>query len=253
MRASSLMIVLAAGLGGCSLIPDYHRPAPPVSQQWPSGPAYQAASAPPAGAPQASELGWRDFFADPVVQELIGLTLANNRDLRVTALNVAQAQAQYRSDRASLFPAIDATAGLTRSRTPANVEGLQGFVPALNVREYSLGLSTVSWELDFFGRIRSQAKEAEEAYLSSAEAQLSTQISLVAQVSSEYLTWLADRDFLVVSEDTARLQADFAAADANQGRARRSNRPGRRPGGDDVAQRRGQRRAICPSGRSGHG
>ena len=208
MRASPLMIVLMAGLAGCSLIPDYHRPALPVAAQWPRGPAAQTASAAPAGGVPASELGWRDFFTDPVVQDLIALSLANNRDLRVAVLNVAEAQAQYRADRASLFPTIDAGAGLERSRTPADVEGFGGLVPALNVREYSLGLNTVSWELDFFGQIRSQAKEAEETYLSNAETRLSTQISLVAQVGSEYLTWLADRDALAVSEDTAKVQSD---------------------------------------------
>jgi outer membrane protein, multidrug efflux system len=208
MRISPLLLVLVSGLAGCSLIPDYHRPALPVATQWPSGPAAQSASAGPAGGVPASELGWRDFFTDPVEQELIALSLANNRDLRVAVLNVAQAQAQYRVDRAALFPEIDATAGLLRSRTPADVQGFAGLVPTLNVREYSLGLSTVSWELDFFGQIRSQAKAAEETYLSSADTRLTTQISLVAQVGSEYLTWLADRDALSVSEDTAKVQAD---------------------------------------------
>ncbi len=209
MRGSSPpMIVLVAGLAGCSLIPDYHRPALPVATQWPSGPAEEAANPGQGAAAPASELGWHDFFTDPVSQELIALSLANNRDLRVAALNVVQAQAQYHSDRASLFPTIDATAGLQRSRTPANVEGLGQFVPSLNVRDYSLGLSSVSWELDFFGRIRSQAKDAEETYFSNAETRLSTQISLVAQVGSEYLTWLADRDALAVSEDTVKVQGD---------------------------------------------
>jgi multidrug efflux system outer membrane protein len=210
MRASLTMVMtlLIAALAGCSLIPSYHRPAPPIAAQWPSGPAAQAASATPPGSLPASELGWRDFFSDPVAQELIALSLQNNRDLRVAALNVAQAQAQYRSDRASLLPTIDATAGLQRSSTPANVEGLQALTPTLNVRDYNVGLSAVSWELDFFGRIRSQAKQAKETYLSNVETKLSTQISLVAQVVSEYLTWLADREALQVSRATVKVQGD---------------------------------------------
>jgi outer membrane protein, multidrug efflux system len=207
MRASPLMILLTAALAGCSLIPDYHRPALPVAAQWPNG-AGQAGNPTPAAALPASELGWRDFFTDPVAQDLIALSLASNRDLRVAVLNVAQAEAQYRSERAGLFPTIDAGAGLERSRTPANVEGFGGLVPSLNVREYSLGLSTVSWELDFFGRIRSQAKAAEETYLGNDETRLSFQIALVAQVGAEYLTWLADREALAVSEDTAKVQRD---------------------------------------------
>jgi multidrug efflux system outer membrane protein len=121
-------------------------------------------------------------------------------------LNVAQAQAQYRSDRASLFPTIDATAAIDRARTPGDVYGTPG--SAQNIREYSLGLGAVSYELDLFGSIRSQAQQAAEAALSDEQTRLSTQISLVAQVGSAYLTWLADRDALAVSQNTVGAQAD---------------------------------------------
>lgn len=209
MRASlTMMVMLIAALAGCSLIPNYQRPAAPIAVQWPSGPAAQAAAAATPGGLPASELGWRDFFTDPVAQELVTLSFQNNRDLRVAALNVAQAQAQYRVDRASLLPTIDASAGLQRSSTPADVEGLQAITPSLSVRDYNVGLSAVSWELDFFGRIRSQARQAKETYLSNAETQLSTQISLVAQVTSEYLTWLADREALAVSQETVKVESD---------------------------------------------
>jgi multidrug efflux system outer membrane protein len=203
MRILPVMIVLSAGLTACSLIPDYHRPALPVASGWPDGPASAATAQ--AGATPAAELGWRDFFADPIASELIALSLANNRDLRVAALNVAQAQAQYHSDRASLFPTIDATGTIERATTPGDVYGTSG---AYNIREYSLGLGAVSWELDLFGRIRSQIQQAKETFLSDAETHRSTQISLVAQVGSAYLTWLADRDALAVSQNTVKAQTD---------------------------------------------
>ena len=77
----------------------------------------------------------------------------------------------------------------------------------MNYRDYSLGAGAVSWELDLFGKIRSQAKAAHETYLSDADMALSAQIALVAEVSSEYYTWLADRESLQISEDTAAAQA----------------------------------------------
>ncbi|MBN8906428.1 MAG: TolC family protein, partial [Rhodospirillales bacterium] len=195
--------LLLAGLTGCSLIPDYHRPALPVASEWPTGGKDARATAPNGLA--AADIGWRSFFLDPVAQELIALSLANNRDLRVAALNVAQAEAQFRADRASLFPTLDATAGMERSRTPGSVQGVAG---SLNTREYSLGLGVTSWELDFFGRIRSQAEQAHETYLSDIDTHVSTQISLVAQVGSEYLAWLADRDALAISQDAVKAQTD---------------------------------------------
>lgn len=202
MRNMAMAMALAATtLAGCSLAPDYHRPALPVSASWPSG---AIASTRPAKI-SAADIGWRDYFLDPVVQELISLSLANNRDLRVAALNVAQAQAQYRIDRASLLPTINGTAELDWSRTPGDTVGSTS---AYKVRQYSLGLGAVNWELDLFGKIRNKAQQAKETFLSDEETRLSTQISLIAQVASAYFAWLADKDSLRVSEDTARVQTD---------------------------------------------
>jgi len=186
--------LLLAGLAGCSFIPAYQRPALPVSAQYPAtGPA----------GPQAADIGWRAMFPDPALQDLIAVSLTNNRDLRVAVLNVVQAQSQYASDRANLFPAIDATAGLDRSHTPGNVEGFSG---ATDVRDYSLGIGAVSWELDLFGKIRAQATQAHETYLSDAETMRSTQISLIAEMSSSYFIWLADRESLAIAQSTAAAQ-----------------------------------------------
>lgn len=186
---SALMLGL---LSGCSLIPAYHRPALPVQN------AYPVAGG--GAGPAAADLGWKDFFKDPALQQLISLSLANNRNFRETALNVQQAQAQYRVDRASLFPTIEGDAYQTVTHTPAN---LSSAGRAITSHEYSLGAQAVSWEIDLFGKLRATAKSAHETFLSDLDTALSTQISLVAQVASEYDTWLADRQSLRISQNTA--------------------------------------------------
>ncbi len=188
VKASALLLGL---LSGCSFIPAYHRPALPVTNQYPvaggSGPA-------------AASIGWRDFFQDPALQDLIALSIANNRNLRVSVLNVEEAQAQYRVDRAGLFPTIDGAGEEIAQRTSA---GLTTSGAGITSHEYSLGAQTVSWELDLFGKIRSQAESAHQTYLSDADTMLSARIALVAQMASEYYTWLADRESLKIAQDTA--------------------------------------------------
>ena len=196
MRAIPIASALLASLAGCSLIPDYTRPALPVATVYPV--EFTGISA---GQKAAPDIGWRDFFADPVLADLIELSLTNNRDLRVAIENVAGAQAQYRSAHANLFPAIDATASGEFQRVPG---GASGFAAPEHINAYSVGLSAASYELDLFGKIRSQASQAHEQFLSSAETRESTHISLVAQVASEYLAWLADRDSVHVSAETAK-------------------------------------------------
>jgi len=194
--------MLSISLSACSFIPHYQRPALPVTDAYPTGPASATVSGPPSRL-EAADLGWREFFNDPVAAQLIALSLSNNRDLRVAALNIEVASAQYGVDRASLFPAINGTAGLERSATPGDVTGLAG---TSNIRDYSLGIGAVSWELDFFGKLRSKARADREDFLSDEETRESTQISLIASVDAEYLTWLADRDSLVIAQNTVAAQ-----------------------------------------------
>jgi len=195
VNKSLLSLALLAALSGCSLIPDYQRPQSPVADAWPEGPAYAT------GAAQAQrELGWREFFRDPALQQLIEVALENNRDLRVAALNVDAYRALYRIQRADLLPAVSADGAGSRSRTPGDL-GMTG-EPAIT-SQYSATFG-VSWELDLFGRLRSLRDQALEQYFASEAAQRSTQISLIASVANAWLTLQADQALLQVTLDTLK-------------------------------------------------
>ncbi len=199
MSKSLLPLAIAAFvLGGCSLIPDYQRPEAPVAAQWPTGPAYEPAQL--AGV-AASEQGWRQFFHDPALQQLIETSLTNNRDLRIAALNIDAYRAQYRIQRADLFPAVSADGSGTRQRVPADMS--QTGQSAIT-NQYSATLGVSAYEVDLFGRIRSLSEQALEIYLSSEEARRSTQISLVASVANAYFTWQADQEQYQLAQETLK-------------------------------------------------
>ncbi len=198
MRKTLLCLAAAAALTGCSLIPNYDRPAAPVDAAYPQGDAYKAAPA-DAQLPPAVELGWRDYFADPRLRGLIEVALDNNRDLRVAALNVEAYRAQYRIQRADLFPEVGATAQGTRQRVPADLSTTGQRVIS---SQYGVALGTTLWEIDLFGRLRSLSEAALEQYFGSEEARRSTQIALVASVANAYLTMRADEAQVQVTRDT---------------------------------------------------
>jgi multidrug efflux system outer membrane protein len=183
-----LVILAGALLAGCALQPTYQRPALPVPGAWPTGAAY--GEQPGAGTTPAADVGWRNFLTDARLQRLVEIALANNRDLRVAALHVAQVQAQYRIQRAAQFPSVDANAELRR--TGGSGGGTRG---------YSAGLSA-AWELDFFGRLRSLSDAALQQYLASREAQQAFHILLVSQVTDQYLALLASDELLAVTQRT---------------------------------------------------
>ena len=104
---------------------------------------------------------------------MIEQALANNRDLRVATLNIDKVRALYQIQSAELYPTITASASADVYRIPENLSG-KGHPQTVSV--YTVGLGTVSWELDFFGRIRSLKSRALEQYLATEQARSATQI-----------------------------------------------------------------------------
>lgn len=194
MRKSLIALGLSAAISGCSLIPDYQRPEAPVPDAWPQGEAYAQAAQPS----DARLIGWREFFQDPALQQLIDVALQNNRDLRAAALNVQSYQALYRVQRARVLPSISADGAGTRTRTPGDL-GITG--EPRTAGQYSATLG-VSWEADLFGRLRSLSEQALQQYFATEAAQRATQVSLVSSVATAYLTWQADQALLDLSRDT---------------------------------------------------
>ena len=106
----ALTLALMASLSACSMVPPYQRPAPPVPPSWPVGDAYLRQSE--ASLPTVT---YRDVFRDPRLQRIIESALANNRDLRLAAANIAAAREQYRIQRAQILPQVGANATYTEA------------------------------------------------------------------------------------------------------------------------------------------
>jgi len=197
-----LLVGCFAYLAGCTLIPKYTKPEAPVPSSWPSGPAYKETQALP-GAPLAADLNWRKFFTDEQLQKIIETALNNNRDLRVASLNVERARALYRIQRAELLPVVNAVGSGGKERVPADLSSTESSHTA---EQYSVSLGIYSWEIDFFGRIRSLKERALEEYLATEEARCSAQILLVSEVANVYLTLAADREALQLARSTLETQ-----------------------------------------------
>lgn len=194
-------LALVVLISGCTMAPKYARPAAPIPGEWPAGPAYEKATA--TSAPFAPDLNWRAFFADPKLQQLIGLALTNNRDLRLAALNVEFARALYGIQRDQLYPALSATAGASKQRASADLTQ-----PGMSrtTERYDVNLGVFSWEIDFFGRIRSLKDEALEKYLATEQARRSAQVLLISAVANAYLALAADREGLALAQETLNTQ-----------------------------------------------
>jgi multidrug efflux system outer membrane protein len=202
---ASLAVV---ALSACTMIPHYERPQASVPNRWPDQVA-------PSAPVTADQIGWRDFFTDSRLQRLVEIALENNRNLRIAVLNVEASQAQFRIQRGNLFPSISASGAGLVEKLPANgaipLAGGTGAVgsalgPSDNggttLHEYTVGIGFTNFELDLFGRQRSLTTQAFEEYLAQSETRRSTQISLVAEVATDYFTVLADQALVNLTLET---------------------------------------------------
>lgn len=199
--------LLLALLTGCTLQPAYQRPDAPVAQQWPATPNAAAAPAATAGDKHqaAAQIPWQDLFADAKLRDTIQMALDNNRDLRVAVLNIEQARAQYRIQRAALVPHVSATGSYSATRVPQSVSST-GYEYVGH--EATLGVGISAYELDLFGRVRSLKDQALESYLATEETRRATQISLISEVASAYLTLAADMDLQKLARETLQTRQD---------------------------------------------
>lgn len=175
-------------LAGCSLAPDYQRPALPVPQQF-SLSQNQLVATPPG----YQDRGWQQFFADAQVKALIGEALRNNRDLRMATLKVQEARAQYRVTDADRYPQLNAESSGSWSR---KFEG-----EANSTREYEAGLN-LSFDLDFFGRLKNMSEADRQNFFASEEARRAVHILLVSNVAQSYFNQRLAWAQLQIAEET---------------------------------------------------
>ncbi|MCG8295172.1 efflux transporter outer membrane subunit [Pseudomonas entomophila] len=177
MRNFVLPCALAFALAGCSLAPTYQRPEAPVAAQWGDAAAHQGRA--------VEHLDWQAFIVDPTLRQLVATALDNNRSLRQTLLDIEQARAQYRIQRADRVPGLNAGASGNRQHLPAELasDGREGVSST-----YQVGLSLPEYEVDLFGRVKSLSDAALEQYLATEEAGRAARVALVAEVSQAYLT-----------------------------------------------------------------
>jgi len=200
LRCIVCLALPAAVLSGCAnLAPGYQQPAAPIPQSWKSG----TAAIPVSASYDALARGWQDFFVDERLRRVVALAVANNRDLRVAALNIERARALYGIEQAAAFPELQAGASGSRGRTlGSQSNGGNSRVSS----QYSVNLGLVSYEVDLFGRVRNLSEAALQTYFSTAETRRSAQISLVAEVATAWLTLAADGQRLQLARNTLASQ-----------------------------------------------
>jgi multidrug efflux system outer membrane protein len=152
----------------------------------------------PASGPSIAEQGYKDFFADQRLLQVLDLALANNRDLRTSTLNIQRAQQQYQITQNNQLPTIGASGSVLRQDT----------LNTGTMTSYNVGLGVTAYELDFWGRVRSLKDNALDTYLATSSARDATQIALVGQVAQAWLNYSFANANLKLADQTLKAQLE---------------------------------------------
>ncbi len=194
-----LATTLMLPLGACSMVPTYVRPAVPVPASFPVGGAYGQP-----GDAALPSVDYRDIFRDPRLQRIIEQALANNRDLRIAAANIASSRAQYRIQRAEQLPLITSnnTVSVADSGTGRTNNG-GAPVTGGQRTNYSIGLGITQFEIDIFGRLAALSSAEQARYFASEVGARATRLALIGDIATAWLQYGADKSLIAIAEQTA--------------------------------------------------
>ncbi|MDR3410929.1 MAG: efflux transporter outer membrane subunit [Formivibrio sp.] len=198
MKRILFSVVVLGALSACSFAPQLQTPPAPVPGMMGE-----------ASAPVAADFHlpqWHNYFTDPALQTLIDKALVNNRDMRIAVARVEEARAQYGVQSADRLPGLNANGTSSQNRTPGVLTSSGNDVIS---HRYDVNLGLLSYELDFWGRVKSLSDAAKANYLATEEAQQAFQLSLIADVAN---AWYSAR---ALDEQTAYVRKTATAREEN--------------------------------------
>ena len=192
--------VVAALLSGCTIGPDYKRPAVARPETFRGQATAEAAS--------LADVPWWEAFQDPILKGLIQDALGSNYDVRIAAARVQEARANLGVARSDYFPSLDYGGGASRARMlPGVLGGVGAQAPASDL--YSATMS-MSWELDIWGRIRRSNEAARATLLSTEDARRGVWLTLVSDLAQAYFQLLAlDVQLQIARDSTQAYQGTY--------------------------------------------
>jgi multidrug efflux system outer membrane protein len=188
------VLAAIAGLAGCTVGPNYKRPAVDVPLAYRAAtsdasagdhptsdqPAPQSVATAPTPVQSFGDQKWWDVFQDRELQNLIRTALKNNYDVRIAATRVLEAQAQLGITRADQYPTLGVGGNISSQQNPK-----EGPIPGYEVTLGQVSASA-AYNIDFWGKYRRATEAARATLLANEWVQKEVMATLVANVATAY-------------------------------------------------------------------
>ena len=202
MRRLLWLAPAALLLAGCTVGPNYKKPEIALPAQ------FRGAAPGATGDTSIADTKWQDLFHDATLEKLVNTALSQNFDLQIAAQRVEETSARLQTQRAQLFPFVNASGQYTVARGSA--VGATPGIPAgadttISYAQAGLG---ASWELDLWGRLRRLNEAARAQFFAARDNQLAVRMSLVADVMNTYFQLVELDSELSIAKQTRDIAQD---------------------------------------------
>ncbi len=194
MKMNKIIAIIGFSLTltACSVTRNYQTPELSNSQNYRGNHSTDTTS--------IADIPWRTYFSDTILQNLIDQALNNNLDLKVAITRIKYADANFKQSQLAFYPSVSANAENTLTKTYSSSSS-NSFL----TNELTLSASA-SWEVDLWGKIKSNEKASLAALLASDAYKRSVQTEIVASLANNYYALMAYDEQLQIAEQTLEIR-----------------------------------------------
>jgi len=197
IKGTAFSVLTAVVITSCHVRKEYERPTAVVDEK-----LYRTDML-PQDSTSIANVSWKEIFTDPILQKHISKALENNLDIRIALQNINSAEAYLRQSKAAYQPTLSVGPGYTFQTQSTNTQTGQLFGSRRYINQLDITAS-LAWEVDLWGKLKSQEKAQLANYLGSVAAHQSVKSELVASVASNYYQLLTlDDQKTIISETIA--------------------------------------------------
>jgi len=183
------LLVLVILFASCKVTQPYQRPTDAVNNNLFRDSTFADTS-------NIATVPWEQMFGDTLLQSLIREGIQNNLDLKIAQARIHKAEANFNQSKSARLPSLNFSAnGTLQELSPAQGGAL------LPSQSYQVSLIS-SWELDLWGKLRSNRRAALASLLQSDAFRRAVQTQLVSDIATNYFALLALDEQLRITEKT---------------------------------------------------
>ncbi|MGJ8658362.1 TolC family protein [Cellulophaga fucicola] len=190
---TALVVVVAFTLQSCFVAKDYER------TEFKETEALYRTDNLPTDSISMANVSWKTIFTDNYLEQYINEGLQSNLDIRIAIQQLAAAEAYAKQGKAGYLPTLDVGAKLTHQELSKNSQFGSFFNGSLDQYDITANLS---WEADIWGKIRSNKRATQAAYMQSVAGHQAVKTQLISSIANTYYNLLALDAQLAVTKKT---------------------------------------------------